>query len=151
MLISEAFAQAASSAAPATGVAGGLGQLQQFLPLVLIVVVFYFLLLRPQSQKAKRHRELVANLRRGDRVVTSSGIFAQVSKVIDETKVQVEIAEGIKVQMLRSAVSEVLAKTEPVTGSATPANDTSSGDGTAAPAKAPEGLAGLLGKLFGKR
>ena len=103
MFISEAWAQAA-------GGGGGAGAgIQQFLPFLLIIVVFYFLLIRPQQAKAKRHKELIKNLRRGDRVVTTGGILATVSKVINDGEIQVEISEGVRVRILRNAVTEVLA------------------------------------------
>ena len=154
MLVSPAFAQTGG----ASGLFGGLDQLQQFLPLVLIFVVFYFLLIRPQSQKAKKHREMVAALRRGDRVLTQGGIFGTVVKVINEAEVQVEVAEGVRVRVARSAVSEVLAKTEPAagTGGDKPAkgDGESSGEGGSDPApkvKPEGGLGGLLSRLLGPR
>jgi preprotein translocase subunit YajC len=106
MFISQAYAQAASGS-------GGFDNLQQFLPLILIFVVFYFLLLRPQQKKAKSHREMVSQLRRGDRVLTQGGIVGQINKVISDSEVSVEIAEGVRVRVMRGAITEVLAKTEP--------------------------------------
>lgn len=99
------FAQAAG---------GGAGALTSLLPLVLIFVVFYFLLIRPQQKKVKEHKAMVEALRRGDRVVTGGGLIGTVSKVINESEVQVEIAEGVRVRIVRSMVQEVLSKTEPV-------------------------------------
>ena len=112
MFISEAWAQAASGA----GASGGLESLLQGpLPmLVMLGLVFYFLLIRPQQTKAKKHREMVKALRRGDRVLTQGGMFGTVAKVISDTELQVEIADGVRVRLLRSSVSEVLAKTEPL-------------------------------------
>ncbi len=145
MFISEAYAQAAAPAA------GGFDNLQQFLPLILIFVVFYFLLLRPQQKKMKAHRELVSQLRRGDRVLTQGGIIGQINKVMNDAEVSVEIAEGVRVRMMRSAISEVLAKTEPVAG----AKDEPAKDGDAEPATAtkiePNSGGSLLGRLFGKK
>ncbi|GIK98330.1 MAG: hypothetical protein BroJett029_25390 [Alphaproteobacteria bacterium] len=108
MFISTAYAQA-------TGAAPGLmdGGLISLLPLVLIFVVFYFLLIRPQQKKMKEHRAMVAALRRGDRVVTSGGLVGQVTKVLSDTELQVEIAEGVRVRVIRTAVNEVLSKTAP--------------------------------------
>jgi preprotein translocase subunit YajC len=148
MFISEAYAQAAGASA------GGLDSLQQFLPLVLIFVVFYFLLLRPQQKKMKAHRELVSQLRRGDRVLTQGGIIGQINKVISDSEVSVEIAEGVRVRVTRSAIAEVLAKTEPVSGGTKegPAKE-SKEDGETVVAEAPkaeEKKATMLGKLFGK-
>lgn len=110
MFISQAFAQAAD-AAPA-GIAG-LGGIAQFAPLVLIFVVFYFLLIRPQQKKMKAHREMVTQLKRGDRVVTSGGIVGTVTKVVSDTEVQVEIAENVRVRVVRSSITDIVAKTEP--------------------------------------
>ncbi len=111
MFITPAYAQAAG---------GALGGFDPFslLPLVLIFVVFWFLLIRPQQKKVKQHREMVAAVRRGDRVLTAGGIIGTVTKVLNDTEMQVEIAEGVRVKVLRSTISEVLAKTEPAKGSA---------------------------------
>lgn len=107
MFISEAFAQAA------TGPSNPMGDLGQFLPFVLILVVFYFLMWRPQARKAKQHKEMVAALRRGDKVVLNSGIYGTVSKVVDEQIVLVEVAENVKIRVARAAISEIQSKTEP--------------------------------------
>lgn len=109
MFISPAFAQDAAAAAP-----GGLNaQLLQFGPLILIFIVFYFLLIRPQQKKAKAHREMLSNVRRGDRIVTSGGIIGTVTKAEGDAELQVEIADGVRIRVLRGAVSDVLAKTDP--------------------------------------
>ena len=110
MFVSPAYAQAAG------GFAGSLGALEQFLPLVLIFVVFYFLLIRPQQKKMKQHKEMLGLLRRGDRVVTAGGIIGTVNKLVNDTEVSVEIAEGVRVRVLRGTITEVLSKTEPVAG-----------------------------------
>jgi preprotein translocase subunit YajC len=103
MLISTAYAQG-------LGFLDNQGALVQFLPLVLIFVVFYFLLIRPQQKKAKDHRTMLDALRRGDRVVTGGGIIGTVSRVVSTEEVQIEIAEGVRVRVLRSTISNVLAK-----------------------------------------
>ncbi len=131
MFISPAYAQTAG---------GGGDTLISLLPLVLIFVVFYLLLIRPQQKKMKQHRDMVAALRRGDRVVTGGGLFGTVTKVLSDTELQVEIAEGVKVKVARGTISEILTKSEPVGGKAekgggTAANDTGKGGG--------------LGKLLG--
>ncbi|MBM3572390.1 MAG: preprotein translocase subunit YajC [Alphaproteobacteria bacterium] len=107
MFVSPAFAQAAG------GADAGFG-LMQLLPLVLIFVVFYFLLIRPQQKKVKHHKEMLGALRRGDRIVTSGGIIGTITKVASDTELVVEIAEGVRVRVARGMISEVLAKTEPV-------------------------------------
>lgn len=108
MFVSPAYAQAA-------GGAGG-GGLEAFLPLILIFVVFYFLLIRPQQKKMKQHKELLANIRRGDKVVTGGGIIGTVTKVGESDELTVEIAQDVKVKVDRSMIANVLNKTDPVAG-----------------------------------
>ena len=93
---------------------GGDNMLIQLLPFVLIFVIMYFLILRPQQKRAKEHQELVKNLRRGDTVITSGGLVGKVTKVVDEDQIEVEIADGVRVRQVRSMVSGVRAKGEPV-------------------------------------
>jgi preprotein translocase subunit YajC len=112
MLVSPAFAQAAGQTG---GLAGGI---ESFLPLILIFVVFYFLMIRPQQKKMKQHKEMLSQLRRGDRVLTSGGILGTVNKVVDDKEVVVEIADGVRVSVLRGAISEIISKTEPVAAKA---------------------------------
>lgn len=87
------------------------------LPFVLIFGVFYFLILRPQQQKMKIHQNMLANLRRGDRVVTTGGLIGTVTKIVSDNEVQLEIADDIRVRHVRSLISEVLAKTDPIESS----------------------------------
>jgi preprotein translocase subunit YajC len=111
MFISQALAQTAGGA----GLGGfSMDTLSQFMPLILIFVVFYFLMIRPQQKKMKAHREMVGALRRGDRVLLQSGIFGQVAKVVSDTELMVEIADKVQVKVTRNAVAEVLEKTQPV-------------------------------------
>jgi preprotein translocase subunit YajC len=106
MLISTAYAQTA-------GGDGGSGMLIQLLPLVLIFVVFYFLIIRPQQKKVKDHKSMIDSLRRGDRIVTSGGIIGTVTKVTGDREIGLEIADGVRVRAVRSMIAEVMAKTEP--------------------------------------
>jgi len=85
----------------------------QFIPLILIFAIMYFLLIRPQQQKLKQHQAMVAALRRGDQVVTQGGMIGKVAKVKDDNEVEVEIADGVKVRVVRSTIAQVLNKTEP--------------------------------------
>lgn len=85
----------------------------QFIPLILIFGIMYFLLIRPQQQKLKAHQAMVAALRRGDQVVTQGGLIGKVAKVKDDNEVDVEIADGVKVRVVRSTIAQVLNKTEP--------------------------------------
>src|SRR6185312_3270598 len=105
MFISSAYAQALGDNA---------NSLIQFAPFVLIFVVFYFFVIRPQQQKTKEHRTMLGALRRGDRVVTGGGIVGTVAKVVGDDEVLVDIAEGVRVRVLRGTITSVLARTEPV-------------------------------------
>ena len=107
LLFSTAYAQA--TGAPAGGGFGGLGQ--EIFLIVPIIAVFYFFMIRPQQRKMKEHRALIAGVRRGDRVVTGGGLIGQVTKVISDGEVQIEIAEGVRVRVVRSTITEVLSKT----------------------------------------
>ena len=94
---------------------GGSGELlQMLLPFALIFVIMYFLILRPQRQQAKRREDMLKAIRRGDTVVTNGGIIGKVTKVVDETEVELQIADGVKVRALRSLIAEVRVKAEPV-------------------------------------
>ena len=105
MFITEAFAQ--------TGGAGGSGSIIfQFMPIILIFVIMYFLILRPQRTKAKQHQEMIANLRRGDTVVTTGGLIGKVAKV-EDNELQIDIGDGVKVKVVRGMLSQVRAKGEP--------------------------------------
>jgi preprotein translocase subunit YajC len=110
MLITPAFAQSAPF-----GLGGdSAGMITSLMPLILIIVIMYFLVLRPQQQRVKRHQEMVKALRRGDSVVTNGGLVGKVTKVVDDDQVEVEIADGVRVRQMRSMISDVRAKGEPV-------------------------------------
>ncbi|MBL8548075.1 MAG: preprotein translocase subunit YajC [Hyphomonadaceae bacterium] len=111
MFISSAYAQTAAGADPTSGL------LMQIAPLVLIFVVFYFLLIRPQQQARKRHMDMVAALKKNDIVVTSGGMIGKVKSVADD-EVRVELAPNVDVRVLRHTIAEVRSKTDPA-----PAND----------------------------
>ena len=134
MLISPAYAQAAGD--------GGAGGMLQLLPLVLIFVVFYFLLIRPQQKKAKMHRSMVEAVKRGDKVITGGGLIGTVTRAPEGGEIQVEIAEGVRVKVLRHTLTEILTKPEPASkaGGRTPANDTGAGQASGG---------SMLGKLLG--
>jgi preprotein translocase subunit YajC len=106
MFVTPAFAQGS--------LMGGDNIMVQLLPFVLIFVIMYFLILRPQQKRAKEHQELIKNLRRGDTVITSGGLVGKVTKVVDDEQIEVEIADGVRVRQVRSMVSGVRAKGEPV-------------------------------------
>jgi preprotein translocase subunit YajC len=136
MLISPAYAQAAGG--------GGGDPFMTFLPIILIFVVFYFLLIRPQQKKVKQHRQMVSALRRGDKIVTAGGMIGTVTKIVNDNEAQVELAEGVRVRVVRHTISEVLGNSEAPKGGAAPsaAND---------PGGQPKSLLGtLLGGFGGK-
>jgi preprotein translocase subunit YajC len=110
-MISSAFAQTATGAAAATG--GPMDALGPMIPFVLIAVVFYFLLIRPQQKRMKEHRAMIDAMAKGDMVVTAGGLIGKVVKV-EDAEVQIELSEGIKVRVVRSTISDIMAKTEPV-------------------------------------
>ncbi|MGC3939471.1 preprotein translocase subunit YajC [Roseobacter sp. EG26] len=85
----------------------------QFVPLILIFGIMYFLLIRPQQKKVKEHQAMVSALRRGDQVVTQGGIIGKVAKVKDDGELELEIADGVKVRVVQSTIATVLSKTEP--------------------------------------
>jgi preprotein translocase subunit YajC len=139
MLISEAWAQAG-------GGAGGSDFLVQLFPLILIFVVFYFLLIRPQQAKVKAQREMLGGVKRGDRVVTGGGIIGLVTKVISDNELQVELAEGVRVRIIKQTITDIVARGESVRG----AKDTEEDDKPMLPAAAPAAeRKSLLGSLFG--
>lgn len=102
MFVSPAFAQASGG--------GGLG-LTNLLPLILIFVIMYFLLIRPQQKKVKEHKAMVEALKKGDNVVTQGGVIGRITKVKDnENEVEVEITSGVTVKVVRSTISQVMKK-----------------------------------------
>ncbi|MFD0462445.1 preprotein translocase subunit YajC [Microvirga aerilata] len=108
MFISPAFAQGAPAGAR-------MEMILQFVPFILIFVIMWFLIIRPQQRRVRAHQEMIKNVRRGDTVVTSGGIIGKVTKVVeDAADVEVEIAEGVRVKVARAMISEVRSKSEPV-------------------------------------
>ena len=93
---------------------GGPDFMYQLLPFVLIFVIMYFLILRPQQKRAKQHQEMVKNVRRGDTIITSGGLVGKVTKVVDDDLVEVEIADGVRVRQVKTMVTDVRAKGEPL-------------------------------------
>ncbi|MFU8864209.1 MAG: preprotein translocase subunit YajC [Rhodobacterales bacterium] len=89
----------------------------QFIPLILIFAIMYLLLIRPQQKKLKEHQAMVAALRRGDQIVTQGGIIGKVSKVKDDNEIEVELADNVRVRVVKSTVAQVISKTEPAASS----------------------------------
>lgn len=108
MLFTPAYAQFGS-----LGAGGANSMIIQFMPLILIIVIMYFLILRPQQKKVKDHAELVKNVRRGDTVVTTGGLVGKVTKVVDDDQIEFEISDGVRVRQMRQMISGVRAKGEP--------------------------------------
>jgi|SRR6056300_1716549 preprotein translocase subunit YajC len=103
MLISPAFAQSGGFAE------GGLG----LMPIILVMVIFYFLLIRPQQKRAKQHKEMLSALKRGDKIVTNGGITGTIIKAVDDSEtIEVEIAKDVKVNVVRTMIADVRGKTE---------------------------------------
>jgi len=110
MFISPAFAQGSLFG----GVGGDGGVLVSLLPFVLIFVIMYLLILRPQQKRVKQHNEMVKNVRRGDTVVTNGGLVGKVTKVIDDDQIEIEIADEVRIRQMRQMIADVRAKGEPV-------------------------------------
>jgi preprotein translocase subunit YajC len=110
MLISPAFAQGLFGG----GGGGSSDMLLSLMPFILIFVIMYFLILRPQQKRVKEHRDMVTALRRGDTVVTSGGLVGKITKVVDDNEIELQLAEGVRVRQMRQMVTDVRARGEPV-------------------------------------
>ncbi len=138
MFITPAYAQ---------GLGGGEGSvLTSLFPIILIFVVFYFLLIRPQQKKVKLHREMLGMVKRGDRVLTGGGIIGTVTRVKENDELVLEIAEGVKVNVMRGTLADVLSRGEPA-GSSGGGKQAGGGPTVVGPNQGKPG--GLLGGLFG--
>ena len=134
---------------PAYAAAGaGGGGWESFIPLILIFVVFYFLLIRPQQKKARIHREMLGSIRRGDKIVTGGGIIGTVTKVYDDNEIAVEITDGVKVRVQRGLVANVLSRTEPAQAT-TKGQASGAAGGTANSNQPPESGGSPLKNFFG--
>ncbi len=88
--------------------------LMSLVPFVLIFIIMWFLIIRPQQKRVKTHQEMIKNVRRGDTIITTGGIIAKVSKVVDDAEIEAEIADGVRVRILKGMVQDVRSKGEPV-------------------------------------
>lgn len=104
MLLTPVYAQAA----------GGADILTSFFPIILLIIIFWFFIFRPQQKRAKAHQAMLGAVRRGDTIVTTGGLVGKVTKVTDDADLQVEIATGVKVKVVRNMISDVRSKPEPV-------------------------------------
>ena len=112
MFITPAYAQAGAQAV-------GTGDIiMQFFPIILLIVIFWFFIFRPQQKRAKEHQNMLTNIRRGDTIVTTGGLVGKVTKVIEDGDPDVEIAQGVKVKVVKSMVADVRSKPEPVNDNA---------------------------------
>jgi len=107
MWVTPAFAQVAGG--------GGASIIQVLFPFALIFVIMYFLILRPQRRQARQREEMLKAIRRGDTIVTNGGIVGKVIKVVDDSELELQIAEGVKVRVMRGLVADVRSKAEPAT------------------------------------
>ncbi|MBB1496944.1 preprotein translocase subunit YajC [Paracoccus sp. MC1862] len=111
MFVSPAFAQAAAPAA------GGGAAFAQFIPLILVFLIMYFLIMRPQQKKMKLHRQMIETLKKGDTVITQGGIIGKVMAVRDD-EVEVEIAQGVRIRVVRPTIAQVVNRTAPAAANA---------------------------------
>ena len=130
--------------------AGGASTSSQFAPVLMMLVfvgIFYFLLIRPQQAKVKAQREMLGGVKRGDRVVTGGGIIGLVTKVISDSELQVELAEGVRVRIIKATITDIITRGESVRG----AKESDEDDKPMLPVKAaqPAERKSLLGSLFG--
>lgn len=105
MFITAAYAQTAPGA-------GGGNLILQMAPFIAILAIMYFLILRPQQKKMQEHRDMVGGLKRGDVVVTSGGLIGKVTKLIGDAELQVELAEGVRVRVIRNTITEVRTRSD---------------------------------------
>mgnify|MGYP006285847563 CR=1 FL=1 len=106
MFATPAFAQDAAAG-------GGMAGLAGIIPFILMFVIFYFFLIRPQQKRAKEHRQMVENLRRGDQVITAGGIKGKVTRIGEEDEAEIQIADDVRIRIVKSTVATVVSKTEP--------------------------------------
>ena len=106
MLVSEAWAQ--------SGGKGGAPDFSFLIMIVLLFVVMYFFMIRPQQKRAREHREMVANIKRNDKILTSGGLIGKVTKVVDDAEIEIEISKGMSVRAVRSTIADIHSKGEPV-------------------------------------
>ncbi len=118
MFISQAWAQEAATSATDAASGGPQSFLVSMFPLLIILLIFYVMVLRPQNKRISEHRNLIANLRRGDKVVTGGGIIGTVKKVVSDDEIQVEIADGVIVKVVSGTIMTLRTKAEPETTSA---------------------------------
>jgi len=110
MFITQAFAQTPA----AGGAPGGMDLIIQFVPFIFVFAIMWFLMIRPQRQRAKQHQEMIKNVRRGDTIVMTGGLIGKINKVVDDSELLLEVGENVRVRVSRTAIADVRAKGEPV-------------------------------------
>ena len=106
MFVTPAYAQGPAG--------GGMELFSSFVPIILLIAIFWFLIFRPQQKRMKEHKAMLAAVKRGDTIVTSGGIVGKVTKVVENEDIEIEVAQGVKVKVVRGMVADVRSKSEPV-------------------------------------
>lgn len=114
---------------------GGDFSIMSFLPFILIIAIMYFLIIRPQSKRAKEHKEMIEAVKRGDKIVTAGGFIGTVTKVVDQNEILVELSPDVEVRTLKSSISQVLSKTGALVDEKAPAGKETKATATQSPVK----------------
>ena len=107
MFVTPAYAQGA-------GAPSGMDFISSFIPIILLIVIFWFLIFRPQQKRMKAHQAMLGAVKRGDTIVTNGGVVGKVTKAVEGEDLEVEIAQGVKIKVVRSMIADVRTKSEPV-------------------------------------
>lgn len=107
MFVTPAYAQGA-------GAPSGMDFISSFIPIILLIAIFWFLIFRPQQKRMKTHQAMLAAVKRGDTIVTNGGVVGKVTKAVEGEDLEVEIATGVKIKVVRSMIADVRTKSEPV-------------------------------------
>lgn len=107
MFVTPAYAQGA-------GAPSGMDFISSFIPIILLIAIFWFLIFRPQQKRMKAHQAMLASIKRGDTIVTNGGVVGKVTKAVENEDLEVEIAQGVKIKVVRTMVADVRTKSEPV-------------------------------------
>lgn len=110
MFVTPAYAQGPAG--------GGMELFSSFVPIILLIAIFWFLIFRPQQKRMKEHKAMLAAVKRGDTIVTSGGIVGKVTKVVENEDIEIEVAQGVKVKVVRTMIADVRTKSEPVNDNA---------------------------------
>mgnify|MGYP001074924272 CR=1 FL=1 len=111
MFVTPAYAQGAAGG-------GGMELFSSFVPIILLIAIFWFLIFRPQQKRMKEHKAMLDAVKRGDTVVTNGGIVGKVTKVVENEDLEIEVAQGVKVKVVRTMIADVRTKSEPINDNA---------------------------------